>query len=69
MKASEVNGLSTFTMETNPETELMRLLGISESATSAASISAAERLRALQLAAMAASCTVAKALRRRNGRG
>jgi acetyl-CoA acetyltransferase len=30
VKASEVNGLSTFTMETNPETELMRLLGISE---------------------------------------
>jgi acetyl-CoA acetyltransferase len=28
--ASQVNGLSTFTMETNPENEIMRLLGISE---------------------------------------
>ncbi|HXY44725.1 MAG TPA: lipid-transfer protein [Acidimicrobiales bacterium] len=28
--ASRVNGFSTFTMETNPENELMRLLGISE---------------------------------------
>ena len=30
VKASEVNGLSTFTMETNPENEIMRLLGIRE---------------------------------------
>jgi acetyl-CoA acetyltransferase len=28
--AAEVNGLSTFTMETNPENEIMRLLGITE---------------------------------------
>jgi acetyl-CoA acetyltransferase len=30
IEPSQVNGLSTFTMETNPETEIMRGLGISE---------------------------------------
>jgi acetyl-CoA acetyltransferase len=30
VEAGKVNGLSTFTMETNPENELMRLLGIAE---------------------------------------
>src|ERR1700712_441765 len=30
IKPSQVNGMSTFTMETNPESDLMRGLGISE---------------------------------------